>query len=70
MSGGYSSTSSRPTSRTSTVFLTSDQTSKTLGEIVKTEWDRVWGEQYLVRVKDPEQGYEYFWMDGREIHPR
>lgn len=52
---------------TRNVYIKSDQTSKTKGNIIKVEYDRVWGPQYLVEVEDKNWGTETFWMKKAEI---
>lgn len=50
------------------VSIHSPQTCKKYGEIVRMEQDRVWGNQYLVRVVDAGTGYdELFWFMDKEI---
>lgn len=45
----------------------STETSKTDGKVQRIEFDRQYGEQYLVSVLDDEMGIEYFWIKNTNI---
>lgn len=49
------------------VYINSFQTNKKFGTILKVEYDKVWGPQYLVKVEDSHWGPEEFWMMKQEI---
>ena len=48
-------------------YLNSRQTTAKKGTVVSTEYDRVWGTQFLIRVDYPDQSYEFFWMRHGEV---
>lgn len=50
-----------------TVQIDSQQTTKRFGRIQRVEYDRAWGEQFLIAVPDDEMGEELFWMRSREV---
>ena len=49
------------------VSIRSSQTERTYGELVRTEYDHKFGEQYLVRTFHRDWGDEYFWMRETEV---
>ena len=49
------------------VSIRSSQTQRTYGEIVRSEYDHRYGEQFLIRTFHPDWGDEYFWMKENEI---
>lgn len=49
------------------VRFTSTETSKNAGVVERMEYDRQYGDQYLVRVQDNEMGYEHFWIKNKHI---
>lgn len=51
----------------SKVQIKSDQTIRKYGEIISTNYDRVWGDQYLVLTDDAIWGKETFWLRQHEV---
>jgi hypothetical protein len=49
------------------VSIRSSQTERSYGELVRTEYDHRFGEQYLIRTFHQDWGDEYFWMRENEV---
>lgn len=49
------------------VKISSSQTNRKTGEIIRVEEDYTWGCQYLIKTYHPDWGYENFWMREHEI---
>jgi len=53
--------------KTTKVLIKSEQTIRKQGEILSTNYDRVWGDQYLVLTDDVIWGKDTFWLRQHEI---